>query len=90
MTELVKHDHPHSKSRLNICLVCCVPTEDFADKATFVDLILLKRRNAIAHGEDTFAAIEDLDELTNKTIAMMRAFGDMLGNHVSLKDYKVA
>jgi RiboL-PSP-HEPN len=72
----------------DICLVCCVPTSTFADKATFVDLILLKRRNAIAHGEDTFVEIDDLDELTNETVAMMRAFGDALENHVFLKDYK--
>jgi hypothetical protein len=74
----------------DICIVCCVPTQSFADKATFVDLVLLKRRNAIAHGEDTFVAIDDLDQLTNDTVAMMRAFGDALENHVYLKDYKAA
>jgi HEPN superfamily RiboL-PSP-like protein len=74
----------------DICLVCCVPTQAFADKATFVDVLLLKRRNAIAHGEETFVAIEDLDGLTNETVAIIRAFGDALENHVYLKDYKVA
>ncbi len=74
----------------DICIVCCVPTQSFADKATFVDLVLLKRRNAIAHGEDTFVAIDDLDQLTTDTVAIMRAFGDALENHVYLKDYKAA
>jgi hypothetical protein len=74
----------------DICIVCCVPTQSFADKATFVDLVLLKRRNAIAHGEDTFVAIDDLDQLTNDTVTMMRAIGDALENHVYLKDYKAA
>ncbi|HTF63579.1 MAG TPA: MAE_28990/MAE_18760 family HEPN-like nuclease [Edaphobacter sp.] len=74
----------------DICLVCCVPIQAFADKATFVDVFLLKRRNAVAHGEETFVGIEDLDELTNQTVAIMRAFGDALENHVYLKGYKSA
>jgi hypothetical protein len=74
----------------DICLVCGAPTLAFADKATFIDVLLLKRRNAIAHGEDTFVGIEDLDELTSETMAMMRAFGDALENQVSLKAYKSA
>lgn len=74
----------------DICLVCCVPPLAFAGKATFLDVFLPKRRNDIAHGEDTFVGIEDLDELTNETVAMMRAFGDALENHVYLKDYRSA
>jgi len=74
----------------DICIVCCVPTQSFADKATFIDVVLLRRRNAIAHGEDTLVAINDLDQITNETVAMMRAFGDALENHVYLKDYKAA
>jgi hypothetical protein len=72
----------------DICHVCCVPITPFADRAVFIDMFLLRRRNAIAHGEDTFVEIEDLDELTNETVAVMRAFGDALENHVYLKDYK--
>jgi MAE_28990/MAE_18760-like HEPN len=53
-------------------------------------VFLLKRRNAIAHGEDTLVGIEDLDQLTTETIAMMRAFGDALENRVVLKNYKLA
>jgi MAE_28990/MAE_18760-like HEPN len=69
-------------------MVCSVPTLTFADKATFIDLVLLKRRNAIAHGEDTFVEIGDLDELANETVTIMRTFGDALENHVYLKEYK--
>ena len=72
----------------DICLICDVPISCFNGKATFIDVVLLKRRNAIAHGEDTFVALEDLDELTNETIALMRIFGDELENHVVMKRYK--
>lgn len=67
-----------------------MPVQPFADKSTFIDAILLKRRNAIAHGEDTFVSIRDLDELTTETVAMMRAFGDSLDNQVTLASYKSA
>lgn len=73
----------------DICLVCGLSHDLFADKATFIDVFLLKRRNGIAHGEDTFVAIEDLDYLANETMALMRAFGDELENHVALKGYKL-
>ena len=74
----------------DICLVCCVPISTFADKKTFVDVLLLKRRNAIAHGEDTLVAFADLNELTNETVTIMRAFGEALEEHVYLKHYKAA
>ncbi|OAI31098.1 hypothetical protein A1351_22075, partial [Methylosinus sp. R-45379] len=75
----VNEDLVNTKSNLNfevfseICLVCGVPQGQFADKAAFIDVILLKRRNAIAHGEDTFISLTDLEEVTNNTIELMRA-----------------
>jgi len=74
----------------DICLVSSVPTAAFADKREFIDAFLLRRRNSIAHGEDTFVAIEDLDDLTSETVAIMRSFGDALENNVYLKAYKSA
>jgi hypothetical protein len=92
----VNDDIINTKANLNfdvftdICQVCSVPAQTFANKATFVDILLLKRRNAIAHGEDTFVGIEDLDELANQTVELMRTFGDALENHVYQKTYKSA
>lgn len=74
----------------DICLVCGVPTHKFVDKSTFVDRVLLRRRNAIAHGEDTMIALADLDDIANETIALMRAFGDDLENRVVLQAYRAA
>jgi hypothetical protein len=92
----INEDLINTKANLNfdvftdICLVCGVPTHQFAHNSTFVDVVLLKRRNAIAHGEDTLVAPEDLDEIANNTITIMRAFGDALENHVVLQTYKAA
>lgn len=91
----VNDDLVNTKSNLNsdvlreICLICGIPTNDFEEYESFIDTILLKRRNAIAHGEDTFIAKNDLDELAEETIALMRMFGDALDNKVQLKTYMV-
>ena len=85
-----------TKSNLNfkvftdICLVCSIPLDVFQDEATFIDTILLKRRNAIAHGEETFVDLADLSDLTTRTIGLMRSFGDALENKIALKSYRSA
>lgn len=92
----VNDDLINTKSNLNfevftdICLVCGISIDSFTEKATFVDIMLLKRRNAIAHGEDTMVSMDDLDNLTTETVALMRAFGDALENIVVQQDYKAA
>lgn len=91
----VNDDLINTKANLNfevftdICLVCGLSVESFADKDTFIDIVLLKRRNAIAHGEDTLVSFNELDTITTDTIGLMRAFGDALENHVVLQSYKV-
>lgn len=86
----------NTKANLNfltfsdICRVCNVPIESFSDKEAFIDIFLLKRRNEIAHGEATFVEAVDLDQLVDETIELMRAFGNMLENHVSLRAYLAA
>ena len=73
----------------DICLVCGLPPNQFAPDSTFIDIILLKRRNAIAHGEDTFIDAAELDDISAGAVALMRKFGDSLENHVVLQTYKV-
>ncbi|MGJ3646993.1 MAE_28990/MAE_18760 family HEPN-like nuclease [Sphingomonas sp. GlSt437] len=86
----------NTKANLNfdvfsdICIVCGLAVEPFSSNSTFMDIILLKRRNAIAHGEETLIALDSLDEVVNGTISLMRAFGDALENHVVLQTYKAA
>lgn len=72
----------------DICLICGIGIGPYAAKQSFIDVILLKRRNAIAHGEDTFIAIEDLREIVDNTIDLIRNFGDDLDNRAALKAYK--
>ena len=70
--------------------MCGVPIEPFTDQETFIDVVLLKRRNAIAHGEDTLVGVEELDSITGQTVALMRSFADSLENRVYLRGYRAA
>ena len=69
----------------DICMVCGLNADLFSDKAAFIDVVLLKRRNSIAHGEETFVALGDLNEVSNETIALMRNFGDALEKSCTLE-----
>lgn len=90
----VNDDLINTKANLNsevfadICRVCGVSAETFGEKSTFIDVVLLKRRNSIAHGEDTMIALSDLNVLSEETIELMRLFGDALENYVVLQTYK--
>lgn len=74
----------------DICQVCGVQISAFADWATFVDVILLNRRNAIAHGENAFVDITELDELTEGTVCLMRIFSNELQANAYLGNYRAA
>jgi hypothetical protein len=92
----MNEDLVNTKANLNfevlsdICIVCNVPTTYFEDKATFIDLFLLRRRNSVAHGEELFLEIGDLDELTTETVSLMRTFGNAIENHIYLRTYRSA
>lgn len=73
---------------LNICRVCGIEAAAFSEKSDFIDVILLKRRNSIAHGEDTFIAVAELDEFTDGTIELMRLFSNQLQTSAYLGSYR--
>lgn len=70
-----------------ICLICDVDFKSFADDEDFIDRIILKRRNSIAHGEETYIDVDELDEIAAKSIDLMRRFRDELQNNVALQKY---
>ena len=82
------HSNLNSRTLSDICLVCAMPENEFSDKASFIDVLLLKRRNSIAHGENTLIAYEDLELITSGTVELMRTFGDSLENLVALGKYR--
>jgi hypothetical protein len=74
----------------DICVICGLSLQRMGVDETFLDVVLLKRRNSIAHGEDTLVGMDELDSLTDRTIAHMRSFKDAIENSVYLKSYQAA
>lgn len=72
---------------MNICRVCGIAPENFEGDSVFIDEILLKRRNAIAHGDDSVVALEEIDGLVENTIKLMRAFKNCVENKIYEKKY---
>lgn len=89
----VKHDLVDTKSNLNtdvvceICQVCDVDSAHFEDKRPFIDVVLLKRRNAIAHGRTEAIDVSEIDGIVADTLALMEHFRTLLENKVALKEY---
>jgi hypothetical protein len=71
----------------DICLICGVKSEGFEENRTFLDVVLLKRRNNIAHGQQEFITEDEIDDLVTKTLALMTLFRTLLENKVYLQAY---
>lgn len=74
----------------DICMVCGVDPSPYDSQSTFIDKILLDRRNAIAHGENAFIDDSQIDAIVDNTVTLMRSFGDQLENAAATASYRVA
>lgn len=85
--DLIYTENLKSTVILEICKICSLDSSYYAAQSEFIDIFLLKRRNSIAHGEDTLVAINDMPKLIDDTINLMRVFGDSVENAAVLKTY---
>ncbi len=82
-----------TKSNLNtdvikdICIICAVNSSAFEAHRTFIDVLVLKRRNAIAHGQQEFIQLSEMDDLVSNILALMDHFRSLLENKIYLKQY---
>jgi hypothetical protein len=74
----------------DICLICGVDGTYFEDKRPFIDIIVLRRRNAIAHGQQEYISEADIDSFVAETLALMQHFRTLLENKVYMKTYLAA
>jgi hypothetical protein len=72
------------------CAACGLDVALFEPEFDFLDRILLRRRNDIAHGQDSIADAIDVDDLVKRTLKLMRLFRDQVDNSVALSAYKAA
>lgn len=84
-----------TKSNLNtdvikdICTICAVEFDHFEDCREFLDRLLLKRRNAIAHGQQEFIREDEVDDLVSRILALMTHFRALLENKIYTKAYAI-
>jgi hypothetical protein len=74
----------------DICIICAVDSSHFEAKRTFIDVLVLKRRNAIAHGQQEFVQLDGIDDLVADVLALMVHFRNLLENKVYSKAYAAA
>jgi len=77
----------NSKILKDLCKICSVDFTFFERKTTFIDTILLKRRNSIAHGEEAYIESDEMNALVQEGVGLMRAFKDSLQNKVYTTSY---
>lgn len=71
----------------DICIICAVDPSHFEAQRTFIDVLLLKRRNAIAHGQQEFIQLDEVDGLVASVLALMEHFRSLLENKVYTRAY---
>lgn len=94
-----RYIHPDlidTRSNLNadaikdICLICGVDGSHFEDRRPFIDIIVLRRRNAVAHGKQEYISPSDVDGLVADTLALMQHFRSLLENKIYMRTYLAA
>lgn len=78
-----------SRALQNICVVCSIDFGPFDADADFIDRILVKRRNHIAHGNEVYIRPDEVDDLVSKVVSLMRLFRNALENKVYQRSYLV-
>jgi hypothetical protein len=74
----------------DICTICSIDFARFEKEASFIDTVVLKRRNSIAHGEEQYVDANDVEDLISRSIALMRDFKNQLENRIYEEKYKAA
>lgn len=82
-----------TKSNLNtnvikdMCRICGIEADFFEDKRFLIDTIILKRRNAIAHGQQESVSEIDPDKYISDALGLMQNFKTLLENKIYTKGY---
>lgn len=71
----------------DLCIICAVNSSHFEAQRTFIDILLVRRRNAIAHGQQEFIHPDEIDDLVANVLALMAHFRSLLENKIYTKAY---
>jgi hypothetical protein len=66
----------------DICRVCGIPFTEFEKEDAFINVLMLKRRNEIAHGQEVYLKEGEIDDLSARAVGIMRTFRNLLENKI--------
>jgi hypothetical protein len=81
------HSNLNTDVLSDLCKICGISFAPFEDARPFIDILMLKRRNEIAHGAEVYVGADEIDDLTDRAIGLMRAFRNLLENKVYQRLY---
>lgn len=71
----------------DLCMVCAFDNQFFEDNRFFIDVSLLKKRNAIAHGQDAGIELGEVDAFIGTALSLVDHFKTLIENKVYTKAY---
>jgi hypothetical protein len=71
----------------DLCRICGIAFTEFEKNETFIDVLMLKRRNEIAHGEEVYLKEDEVDTLVEQVVNVMRLFRNLLENKAYDRSY---
>jgi hypothetical protein len=77
----------NSEVMRDLCLICGFDETAFEHDRLFIDLTLLKKRNAIAHGQEDGIELSEADTIVAKTLELMERFRTLIENKIYTKAY---
>ena len=72
---------------MDICMICAIDFSHFENQRTFIDVLVLKRRNAIAHGQQEYIREDEINDFVNNILGLMGHFRSLLENKIYLRKY---
>ena len=73
----------------DLCEYLSIDSQQFDDDFDFIDRILIRRRNNIAHGQYVVIDEATLLEMSDRVIKIMRTFNNLVENDVILSEYLI-
>jgi hypothetical protein len=70
-----------------ICVICGIDPTYFEQNRAFLDVLVLKRRNAIAHGQQEYIRTDEVDDLVGNILGLMSFFRNQLENKIYANAY---
>ncbi len=86
---LTSRSNLNSKILKDICSFLNLEITLFEPYFTFIDTILLDKRNNIAHGRLVPIDDKPVKDIAEKTIELMRTFSNLIENHIHQESYKI-